>query len=75
MQNALKGAILQVTIENSNVNAAMLQALQCTTVATAVDRLVVVQNSQNNDITTVYNIMCNYSTKFKFYVLNLNWHI
>ena len=39
MQNASKGAILQAMTENSNVNAATLQALQHTTVVAAVDRL------------------------------------
>ena len=53
MQNALKGAILQVMTENSNVNAVMLEALQHTTVLAAVDQLAAVQNGQNNEIATV----------------------
>ena len=56
MQNASKGAILQATTENSNVNAAILQALQCTAVVAAVDRLSAVQNSQNNEVITIHNI-------------------
>ena len=56
MQNASKGAILQVTTKNSNVNAAILQALQCTIVLAAVDRPAIVQNSQNNETTTIHNI-------------------
>ena len=44
MQNALKRAILQVTTENSNVNAATLQALKYTTVVAAVDLPSAVQN-------------------------------
>ena len=57
MQNASKGVILQVITKNSNVNAATLQALQCTTVVAAVDQPAAVQNSQNNDITTIHNIL------------------
>ena len=56
MQNALKGAILLETIENSNVNAAILQALQYTTVVAAVDRAAAVQNGQNNEITIIHSI-------------------
>ena len=59
MQNASKGVILQVTTKNSNVDAAMFQALQCTTVVAAVDRLEAVKNGQNNEITTVTNILPN----------------
>ena len=63
MQNAFKGAILQATTENSNVNAATLQALQHTTVVAAVDGPVAVQNGQNNEITAiVHNIPPNCST-------------
>ena len=62
MQNASKGAILQATTKNSNVNAATLQALQHTTVVAAVDRPAAVQNGQNNEITTVPNIPHNCST-------------
>ena len=59
MQNALKGAILQAMTENSNANAVTLQALQHTTVVAAVDQPIAVQNGQNNDITTVHNILYN----------------
>ena len=62
MQNALKGAILQVTTKNSNVNAMTLQPLQHTTVVPAVDRPTAVQNGQNNKITTVHNIPHNCSS-------------
>ena len=44
MQNASKGVILQATTENSSINAATLQALQCMTVVAAVDRPAAVQN-------------------------------
>ena len=37
MPSALNRAILQVTTKNSNVNAAVLQALQYTSVVAAVD--------------------------------------
>ena len=47
--------------ENSNIYAVILQALQYTTVAAAVDRPSVAQNSQNNDTATVHNIQCNCS--------------
>ena len=57
MQNSLKRVILQSTTENSNVNIAMLQALQCTTVVAAVDRPEAMQNGQNNEITTIHNIL------------------
>ena len=62
MQNASKGAILQATTENSTVNAAILQELQHTTVVAAVDRPAAVKNGQNNEITTVPNILCSCST-------------
>ena len=62
MQNASKGAILQVITENSTVNAATLQALQRTTVVAAVDRPAAVQNGQNKKITTVPSILHNCST-------------
>ena len=52
----------KVTTKNFNVNAATLQALQHTIVVAAVDRLAAVQNSQNNEITTVPNILRNCST-------------
>ena len=61
MQNTLKGAILQATTENSTVNAAILQALQCTTVVAAVDQPAAVQNGKNNEITIVPNIPHNCS--------------
>ena len=44
MQSALKIAILQATTKNSNVNAAILQTLQCTIVVAAVDRPAAVHN-------------------------------
>ena len=47
--------------ENSNANAVILQALQRPTVVTAVDRPAAVQNSQNNEITTIPNITPNCS--------------
>ena len=56
MQNTLKGAILQVKTKNSNENAVILQVLQHTTVVAAVDQPAAVQNSQNNEITTIHNI-------------------
>ena len=61
MQNALKEVILQATTKNSNVNAATLQALQCTTVVAAVYRSEAVKNNQNNEITIIHNIppICN----------------
>ena len=62
MQNASKGAILQAKTENSTVNAATLQALQCMTVVAAVNQPAAVQNGQNNKITTVPNIPRNCST-------------
>ena len=62
MQNASKGAILQAMTENSNVNTAILQALQHTTVVAAVDLPVAVQNGQNNEITNIHNILQNCST-------------
>ena len=48
--------------ENSNVNAAILQALQRMTVVAAVDRPTVLQNGQNSEITTIHNILHNFST-------------
>ena len=62
MQNALKGAILQATTKNSTVNAVMLQALNHTTVVAAVDQPEVVQNNQNNKITTIHNISLSFNT-------------
>ena len=56
MQNASKGAILQVTTKNSNINAATLQALQHTIVVVVVERPEAVQNNQNNEITTIHDI-------------------
>ena len=47
--------------KNSNVNAATLQALQRTIVVAAVDQPGVVQNGQNNAITTIHNILLNCS--------------
>ena len=61
MQIASKGAILQVTTENSNVNIATLQALQCMTVVATVDQPAAVQNGQNNKIITIHNIPRNCS--------------
>ena len=48
--------------ENSNVNTAILQALQRTTVVAAVDLPAAVQNGQNNGITNIHNILHNCST-------------
>ena len=57
MQSTLKGVILQAPTKNYNVNAVILQALQHKRVVAPVDRPEVVQNSQNNEITTIHNIL------------------
>ena len=40
-------------------NAAILQALQYTTVSAAVDQPEAVKNGKNNNVTTIHNVLCN----------------
>ena len=42
MQNAAKGAILQATTENSNINREILQTLQYIIIKAVVDRTAIV---------------------------------
>ena len=48
---------MQATTKDSNVNVAMFQVLQHITVVAVVDRPEAVQNSQNNEIIAIHNIM------------------
>ena len=61
MQNILKELVLQAMTENSNANAAILQALQCTTEAAAVNQPAAMQNGQNNDVKTIHSILYSFS--------------
>ena len=57
MKSTSKDGIEQVTTENVHVNAVTSQKLQ-NRIAVAVDQPAAAQNSQNYNITTIHNIMC-----------------